>query len=232
MSRAAILFTLAALGAAVLVFAVWPGLDIAVARQFLGDGGFWGASAAARAYRHAFYGLPIAVMAYFCVALLAKGRVALPGAAWIDGRGLAFMALSMALGPGLVVNVGLKDHWHRPRPVQIVEFGGPMEFRPIWRGDGACKTNCSFPSGEVSSSTWLLAPASLAPPPLRAPAMAAAFAAIFLTALGRLAFGGHFLSDAVFAFLITALVTQALYRLMIARRKPDSARVAPPARNL
>ena len=165
MSRAAILFTLAALGAAVLVFAVWPGLDIAVARQFLGDGGFWGASAAARAYRHAFYGLPIAVMAYFCVALLAKGRVALPGAAWIDGRGLAFMALSMALGPGLVVNVGLKDHWHRPRPVQIVEFGGPMEFRPIWRGDGACKTNCSFPSGEVSSSTWLLAPASLAPPP-------------------------------------------------------------------
>ena len=217
MSRAAVVFTLVALAASAAVFAAWPWLDIAVARVFYGDGAFWSGQAA-RAYRALFYGLPFVVLAWFVAALVGKRfGVSLPGSSWIDPPGLAFLVLSLALGPGLLVNVGLKDHWHRPRPVQVREFGGPMEFRPIWRGDGACARNCSFVSGEVSSSAWLLAPASLAPPPLRGPAYAAALAVTVLTALGRMAFGGHFLSDAMFASIFTALTTQLLFWLVFVR---------------
>ena len=42
--------------------------------------------------------------------------------------------------------------------------------------DGACKRNCSFVSGEASTGFWMVAPASLLPPPWRGPAIVAAFA--------------------------------------------------------
>ena len=31
---------------------------------------------------------------------------------------MIFLIATMAIGPGLIVNLGLKDHWHRPRPIQ------------------------------------------------------------------------------------------------------------------
>jgi lipid A 4'-phosphatase len=99
----------------------------------------------------------------------------------------------------------------------LVFLAVPMEFRPYWRGDGACERNCSFVSGEVSTAAWLIAPASLVPPPLRTPAMAAALIITVLTALGRFAFGGHFLSDALFAALFTISLVQLLYRAIVAR---------------
>jgi membrane-associated phospholipid phosphatase len=218
--RTLAIVALLALCATALVFYLWPGLDLAVARWFFADGAFMAATPLGRAYRFFFYWLPPAVMALAVVgwALRARG-VNVPGAGWITCRGLAFMAISLALGPGALVNLGLKDHWHRPRPVQVAEFGGTMEFRPYWRRDGACARNCSFVSGEASSAAWLIAPASLAPPPFRAPAMTAALVVAALTAIGRVAIGGHFTSDVLFAALLTLLLTLALRRLIVAPDK-------------
>ena len=130
------------------------------------------------------------------------------------GRGLLFLALSMALAPGLMANLVLKDHWSRPRPVQVAEFGGAMEFRPWHRTDGACKRNCSFVSGEGSSAFWTLAPAIMAPPPVRPYAVVAALAFGTAVSVLRIAFGGHFLSDTIFAALLTALIVLGLHRVM------------------
>ena len=47
---------------------------------------------------------------------------------------MIFLIATIAIGPGLIVNLGFKDHWHRPRPVHTQEFGGPDEFRP-WYDD-------------------------------------------------------------------------------------------------
>ena len=66
-----------------------------------------------------------------------------------SGREIAFLSITMALGPGLLVNLTLKDHTHRPRPAHLQAFGGKAEFRPFYMADGACAKNCSFPSG-----TW------------------------------------------------------------------------------
>ena len=135
----------------------------------------------------------------------------------------AFLALSMLLGPGLLVNGILKDHWHRPRPVQVTEFGGTAQFQPWWSRDGSCETNCSFVSGEASAATWLLAPALLVPAPFQPLAVAAAF--MFAIAVGRLrmAFGGHFLSDTLISILLTTLVILLLHRWLIAAKPPPFA---------
>ncbi len=124
----------------------------------------------------------------------------------------------MAIGPGLVVNLGLKDHAHRPRPIQTTEFGGPFEFRPWYRFDGACRTNCSFVSGEGAEAFWMVAPASLAPPPLQAPAVAGALLFGVLTSLLRMAFGGHYLSDVILAALVMLIIVQGARMLLFSAR--------------
>lgn len=132
----------------------------------------------------------------------------------IPGRAIIFLALTLAIGPGLLVNVALKSHWGRPRPVEIVQFGGHEHFVPWWRSDGACTSNCSFVSGETSIAAWLFAPAVLLPPPWRAAAMGAA--AIFTLTIGavRMAFGGHFFTDVAFGALVTLLVIWLTYGLI------------------
>ena len=216
MFRTFAIFAFAALSAAALVFYLWPELDLVIARWFFANGAFVAATPLGRACRFVFYWLPPAVMIYAALGVgLRKFGKNLPGTKALSCRGLAFMAISFALGPGALVNLGLKDHWHRPRPVQVAEFGGTMEFRPYWRVDGACIRNWSFVSGEASSAAWLIAPASLAPPPFHAPAMAAALVVTALTALGRIAIGGHFTSDVLFAALLTMLLTLALRRLIM-----------------
>ena len=134
---------------------------------------------------------------------------AVPGAP--NGRSLIFLIASFAIGSGLIVNLGMKDHLHRPRPIHVVEFGGSDEFKPWYRFDGACKKNCSFPSGEASSGFWMVAPALLAPPPLRAAAIAAALVFGAATSALRMAFGGHFLSDVIVGGLISLIVVLAFH---------------------
>ena len=76
-----------------------------------------------------------------------------------------------------------------------MEFGGPWRFRPLETFDGECRRNCSFVSGEVATAAWTLAPALLAPPPFRVLAVGAALGFTAATALLRMSFGGHYLSD-------------------------------------
>jgi lipid A 4'-phosphatase len=147
------------------VFAIWPDIDLTIARAIYsaGGGAFAGRAGLDRALRAFFNITPFVVLAAFALVwLLGRFGVATPFA--VSGRALVFLIASLMIGPGLVVNLGLKDHMHRPRPVHLVEFGGAAEFRPWDSIDGACKKNCSFPSGEVAESFWLVAPARLPPP--------------------------------------------------------------------
>ena len=202
------------------VFAYNPQIDIDVARWFFRDGAFMGETAEAKAVRGFFYGFPIVV----CVAIAMGRSFRLPPAFTPQSRTIIFVTLSMALGPGLLVNVILKDNWHRPRPVHVKEFGGPMDFRPIGYRDGACDKNCSFVSGETSSAFWLVGPASLAPPPYRVPAVAAALGVGAATGILRMAFGGHFLSDVIFAALFTLLLIILMRSMLYPELRPGAGK--------
>ncbi|MBV8427223.1 MAG: phosphatase PAP2 family protein [Hyphomicrobiales bacterium] len=213
---------LALLLCAVLVAtAFWPELDIALARPFYegaGKGFALRSQATLVLLRELGYYLPIAVLAFTGLAFLLSRRKLRSGGA-LTGRRFVFLALSFALGPGLLVNGVLKEISHRPRPVQIVEFGGPSPFRPWYVTNGACEHNCSFASGEVAGAAWLVAPASLLPAPWRALALALASAVTIAVAMLRMAFGGHFASDAAAAVLVTLATILVVGHVMLRKHE-------------
>lgn len=132
----------------------------------------------------------------------------------MSSRAALFVALSLALGPGLLVNAVLKETWSRPRPGMVTEFGGDHAFMPWWDPRGSCRSNCSFVSGETSSAVWMTAPALLAPPAWRGIALGAAALYALAFAFIRLLMGGHFLSDVIFAAVFTGLVIWAVHGML------------------
>jgi len=202
-----------------VVFALWPGIDLAVSHYFYDRGGFVGHDGLERFGRDFFRVTPYAVLIGFAILYALRWfGVAVPYAP--TGRALVFLAATMAIGPGLIVNVGLKDHWRRPRPTHTLDFRGGDEFKPWYRLDGACNRNCSFVSGEAATGFWMVAPALLAPPPYRALALAGAFAFGVAASLLRLAFGGHYLSDVLLGGLIALIVIEITRRALWPRGGP------------
>src|SRR3954447_2454564 len=196
------------------VFLAFPQLDLAVTQAFYGE-------------RHAFHGTTLFgqtlrailrlasftifaafVLAYISARLYARKRL-VP-----TGRNLAFLAITLALGPGLLVNAVIKEHSHRPRPFQTQDFGGGWQFRPFGHFDGQCVNDCSFVSGETSSAAWSLAPALLTPPPWRAAIVGASILFTAVMAVERVAYGGHYLSDVTFGALINWFLVLAAAILM------------------
>lgn len=223
MIRASLIFCALAALAAGIVFAVRPDLDLAASAHFyLGGGKFSGETPSGLFWRRIFYWAPAVILVGAFGLWLANRRWGWPRNP-PAGRTLLYLALSFALAPGVMANLILKDNWHRPRPVQVAEFGGPMEFRPWHRMDGGCKRNCSFVSGEGAAAFWTVAPAIMTPAPIRPLAVAAALAFGATTSALRMAFGGHFLSDVIFAALFTMLIVLGLHRVMFSpKRAPKS----------
>jgi membrane-associated PAP2 superfamily phosphatase len=132
-------------------------------------------------------------------------------------RGLRLYALFVVtvfiLGPGLVVNSVFKEHWGRPRPYQVMEFGGPSAYLPpLMKGEG--RDGKSFPSGHSSVGFSLVVFALIWL--RRRPWLAAAGFGMALTAgglfgLARMAVGDHFLSDVLWSAAMIYAVALALY---------------------
>jgi lipid A 4'-phosphatase len=122
-----------------------------------------------------------------------------------------FLAAVLAVGPGLIANTMLKDNWARPRPTQIVEFGGSQPFTPVLERSGQCDRNCSFVSGETASIFALGFAVALLARRRRATLMGVAVLAGSLIGFIRIGEGGHFLSDVVFAGVFMGLVVALLH---------------------
>src|SRR5215210_6872158 len=125
MNRTGLLVALAVAVLAGALFAVYPELDLRIAGWFfdhskndfalrwrphlgfLRDAGMW------------VVALVITpAIAALVLKLLLPRRPLL-----ISGRAILFLLVTLALGPGLIVNVGLKDYWGRARPIDVPQFG-------------------------------------------------------------------------------------------------------------
>jgi lipid A 4'-phosphatase len=127
-----------------------------------------------------------------------------------------FLIAALAIGPGVVVNSALKDHWGRARPSQILQFGGTKQFTPPLEPTDQCDRNCSFPAGHPATGFYFVAFALLIPAARsRRVVFAASLAAGLVIGLVRMGQGGHFLSDVVFSGLIVVGVVWLLYRLIV-----------------
>jgi lipid A 4'-phosphatase len=216
MNRTGLLICLTIAAVVGVVFALYPQLDIVISREFYAGNLRW----------HVL-DWPSGIvrdMASWLIALIAAPAFIALVVKWvlprrpllIPGRAMVLMISTLALGPGLLVNVILKDNWGRPRPQYITEFGGPAPLLPWWDPRGGCDKNCSFVAGEPSGAFWTMAPAAVAPLHWRAAAYGAAL--VFGAAVGvlRISAGGHFFTDVVFSgvvvFLVIWLVHGLLYR--------------------
>lgn len=136
----------------------------------------------------------------------------------INQNGALFLLLALIIGPGLIANGLLKEHWGRARPRQTIEFGGKANFTPALEATDQCDHNCSFIAGHPSMAFYTIAFAFLITNKRRRRiAQGTAISFGCLAGFGRIAQGGHFLSDVIFSGLITCGIVWLLYYLVVDR---------------
>jgi len=127
-----------------------------------------------------------------------------------------FLVLTFALGAGVIINDVLKEHWGRPRPRQVIEFGGLQPFRPYYQPNftASPEPSKSFPSGHASLGYYFFTLAFLgiiyASSVLYWLGIALGWGLGILLSLSRIAQGGHFLSDTLASALIMWLTAWGL----------------------
>lgn len=126
-----------------------------------------------------------------------------------------FLVLCFALGPGLLVNIVLKDHWGRPRPSSTVQFGGKLAFQKPWVISNQCKVNCSFVAGDPSAAFTFFALVVLISRKFWRNLVFGLCVLnwIFFASI-RLAAGGHFLSDILIGATLVWMVVWLCYLLV------------------
>jgi membrane-associated PAP2 superfamily phosphatase len=199
-----------------LVFGVRPELDLALSAPFYqpGDLGFW-ARVDPDWLRVRWVGIWAPTVLAIAVGLVLVVKLVLPRRRMLlPARAVLLMLATLALAPGLLTNVILKDNWSRSRPIDVAEFKGDEHFRPWWDPRGDCPKNCSFVAGEPSGAMWMLSAAVVTPPPLQAIAYAVSLAFFAAIGFARLVAGGHFFTDIVFAGVFTFLVIHAVHGLL------------------
>lgn len=131
-------------------------------------------------------------------------------------RSCFFAILLMLIGPGLIVNAVLKEHMGRPRPREIVQFGGEHEFVEAWI-PGSAGQNSSFPSGHSSVAFYLFFPFFIFRHKKKMLANFFLILGVFygsLMGLTRISQGGHFLSDVIWSGGLVYLSGLFLYYLL------------------
>jgi len=202
-----------------LLFIAAPGIDLWFSGLFFIPGeGFFFDSASSKTF------LPFIS---WTTAIFINGAIFLLVVNWLrerrvakhllfDNRKIIFLLLTLALGPGLLVNGFLKSHWGRARPSEVSTFGGRQSFSPAYVIAHQCRHNCSFVSGDAAMGFYLLA--FLFVVRKRAQTVVVALAGVLVgSAIGlvRIAQGAHFLSDIIFAGFITVTVAWLLSILLL-----------------
>jgi lipid A 4'-phosphatase len=217
------------------ILVLFPQIDVAIAALFWrpGDGFFLGQWPLLRAAHTATRILVFllaggAGLAFFAALLRGAQRRAVAA---------AFLLLSLALGPGLLVNAVFKDHWGRARPAQIAQFGGDRRFSPAFVPSDQCARNCSFPAGDPAVGFCCVSLAFLLPAGARRRrGIGAALALGAALGVARIAQGGHFFSDVVASGFLVFATSWALWQSTVVRpglsRLRQAVAAPPPALRL
>lgn len=136
-------------------------------------------------------------------------------------RPATFLLLLALLAPGFLVHEVGKELWGRPRPVATADFGGTQPFHAVYQPAGAGNGK-SFPSGHAAIGFYTIAPFFLLR--RRRPKAAqllllagACYGAVM--GVGRMAQGGHYLTDVLWSAYLVHMTGMLLYYLL----DPDQA---------
>lgn len=136
-----------------------------------------------------------------------------------------FLIFTLAIGSGLIIHAIFKDHWGRPRPRQVIEFGGQQAFRAYYEPNftNQPEPSKSFPCGHCSMGFYFFSVALLGlyyrNKKVYYAGMITACLLGGLLGFIRIAQGGHFLSDVLVSALIMWLVSVGLYSFQFNRKR-------------
>ncbi|CUH75617.1 PAP2 (acid phosphatase) superfamily protein [Tritonibacter multivorans] len=203
---------------AALLFAVAPGLDLAVAALFFdAQRGVFPTDLlpALQTLRELIWNLfhlvALVPLIFGIQALYTKAPLRIPGRFW------GYCVTLVVLGPVALVNLGLKSNWGRARPAEVAEFGGTSTFTPALQWADQCSNNCSFVSGEASAAAVAAILAGLmlwnvVPPARRRVLLVVLVTFVAVASIMRVMKGRHFLSDVVWAWIFMGTLAQVLAR--------------------
>jgi len=207
------LLLLAAIG---VLLAVFPQIDLAIAGLFYDplDGFYLHENPFVRLVYNGVPWITRTVVVGLVLLLLAAWSIWRRHEKFVRQRRAAlYLLLVMIIGPGLLVNTVLKDHWGRARPSQVEAFGGSQQFTRAAIPADQCEKNCSFVSGHASVGFFFLAFAFIWPR-RRVLWLAAGTTLGLGIGLVRIMQGGHFFSDVIFCGIVVYLVARVLHAVM------------------
>jgi lipid A 4'-phosphatase len=199
-----------------ILFSIFPQIDLGISALFYRDGSFFGKiNPGAEALRAAVLLINVlicaAAIAGLSIATILKGPwLGVSVAKWL------FLAICLAVGPGLVCNYGLKNNRGRARPSQIAEFGGTKAYSPPLTPSDQCSRNCSFVAGEASTIYIAFFAGAFIFPNRARKLIAAGIAAVSAAGLLRMSQGAHFFSDVIFSGVIMAITAGVIQLLFMA----------------
>jgi lipid A 4'-phosphatase len=200
---------------AALVFTIFPGIDLVVSGLFYRDGAFYLRDNVVVKFLYRYGERPVEITAAAALILYLLSRVMRRQAMFGRPRRVwLYLFFVAAIGPGLIVNSALKDHFGRARPVQVGAFGGDRAFTPVLMPAQECKRNCSFPCGHCAAGFYFLSMGFVLSGRWRTVGFGGGLVFGALLSLVRLVQGGHFLSDVVFSLIIVYAVSALLHYAM------------------
>jgi len=202
-----------------LIFVLFPQIDIFVSSLFYSkESGF---IAGGTLYED---------ILYHSIGYVVSMSIGIPFVIWIynilttknllqvNKKVILYLLLVVAIGPGIIVNNILKDHWGRARPAETILFGGTKEFTPAFIISD--QGGYSFSCGHAAGAFFLIALALLAQK-RRTLWMSLAVGYGLAISYIRIAAGGHFFSDTVVSFFIVYITTLIFYGLFFKERTDE-----------
>lgn len=163
--------------------------------------------------------LPAIILAFAGLCAMFFGILKSGMRRWI--RPGLFLVILLAIGPGLLVNGIFKEHWGRPRPRELVQFGGTKQFHQPWQ-PGVSGKGRSFPSGHSSAAFYLCAPFFIyrnRRPDVACRWLFGGIAFGLAMSCARIAQGGHFLTDTLWAFGMFWFVALLLEAIILKEKR-------------
>lgn len=136
---------------------------------------------------------------------------------WKKWRKAALLVgLTLVIGAGLITNAILKEFWGRPRPKQVIEFGGKHAFRPFYKPNFHSRHDPekSFPSGHTAMGFYFMCLCFVGKRYSNHLIYWIGLTLTIILGFGlmatRIAQGGHFFSDTIFSIIIMWITTALL----------------------
>lgn len=207
--------------ACVLLFLIWPELDLIVTRYFFDPLNQEFPANALPWVKWVYDDTPVINqwlgLLMLSALLLQWIRPGWPGLR--ARRSMCAWLLVVCIGLGFTVDWVLKDHFGRPHPYQTHVFTGDQDFVPAFHYRPLCEVNCSFVSGHAAGGFVWMAWGMWGWRRRRQAWLLAGVAAGGFFGAARIMQGGHFLSDVVFSGWVIWLSMQAIRTVWLRLRR-------------